>query len=281
MTKRRKLLQLHQINKQLREKKILLFYQYNNVKTRDWELLRGELLGEVSSHKRSPTTDPLVDGIEGFFPFEAGSLERGSTISTVVVKNKIGQLCLAKRLATNLDPSLFKSKPTRDFPIRNQHQTGGLPINPTPAGSWHHEVISDSTISYGQGEIRKCLKFFQGPTFFFACNSHHEMAISWKLIGKKRDRYSKNHAILLGGLYYGKVVTHLDIAKLSALNSSIYASLPIELESKLISLLVGGVSYPQEELLRCLECRREKLLQSPSPPLPCPVKEGMVRGGKE
>lgn len=232
MTKRKKLLQVHQIKKHLREKKILLFYQYNNISTRDWGVLRGELLSEISSCQSLPS--PLFNdshNVETAYPPQSGGVRwdgavggaHQSSISTLVVKSKIGQLSLAKAL-------------TQVERMANTDNRSRCPRNQT-----------------------KCAELFQGPTFLFACNSHHEMVMGCKVFEKRRDRYNNNHAILLGGLYYGKVVTHLDIAKLSSLDSSIYASLLVALENRTTSLLFDQLSYYQYELLRCLEHRRDSL----------------------
>ncbi|BDA51719.1 Ribosomal protein L10-like protein (mitochondrion) [Coccomyxa sp. Obi] len=218
MTKRKKLLQLHQIKKHLREKKILLFYQYNNINTRNWVVLRGELLSEIPSCQSSPIPSPPFNNSDN-----VETTNHESSISTLVVKSKIGQLSLAKAL-------------TQVECMANTDNLSRCPSNDT-----------------------KCAELFQGPTFLFACNSHHEMVMGCKVIEKKRDRYNNNHLILLGGLYYGKVVTHLDIAKLSSLDSSIYASLLVTLENRTTSLLFDQLSYYQYELLRCLEHRRDTL----------------------
>ena len=218
MTKWKKLLQVHQIKKHLREKKILLFYQYSNITTRDWGVLRGELLSEISSCQSSTISSPLFNDSDNV---ETANHE--SSISTLVVKSKIGQLSLAKAL-TQIE-----------------------------------RMVNSDNLSRCPSTETKCAELFQGPTFLFTCNSHHEMVTGCKVIEKKRDRYNNNHAILLGGLYYGKVVTHLDIAKLSSLDSSIYASLLVALENKTTSLLFDQLSYYQHELLRCLEHRRDSL----------------------
>ena len=248
MTRRKKLLQLHQINQHISGKKIVLFYQYNNVSTRDWGLLRGELLSEVSRCKPLPVLNSMIGELDGTSSFGGRSTtdKKEFTISTLVVKSKIGQLCLAQALATNLGPALARPRPPMEPAGETEHTA------PDPTGK----------LSLCQDNNTKCAELFQGPTFLFACNSHREMAIGCKVIGNKRDRYSNNHAILLGGIYYGKVVTHLDIAKLSVLDSSIYGSLPMALENKVVSLLVGGLSCQQDELLRCLECHRDNLLRS-------------------
>jgi ribosomal protein L10 len=300
MTKRKKLLQLHQINKHLRGKKIVLFYQYNNVSTRDWGLLRGELLSEAAYCKLLPTS--LLGEPDETYSFERGSANKASqaslasqgfgvpldgfgvpldgfgvpldgfgaslnefAISTLVVKSKIGQLSLRQALATNLEPASARS---------------GTPIGPCIAKQCQSETertaVGPSSKLYSyQGHNTKCAELFQGPTFLFACNSHRVMRMGYKVIGNKKDRWSNNHAILLGGLYHGKVVTHLDIAKLSVLDSSIYASLPIALENKVASLLVGGLSHQQNELLRCLECHRANLLRAP---IGTPVRQGPEEG---
>lgn len=218
MTKRKKLLQVHQIKKHLKEKKILLFYQYSNISTRDWGILKGELLSEISSCQSSPISSPLFNNSD---KVETNNHE--SSISTLVVKSKIGQLSLAKAL-------------TQVERMANTDNLSRCPSNDT-----------------------RCAELFQGPTFLFACNSHHEMVMGCKVIEKKRDRYSNDHAILLGGLYYGKVVTHLDVAKLSSLDSSVYASFLVALENRTTSLLFDQLSYYQYELLRCLEHRRDSL----------------------
>lgn len=248
MTKRRKLLQLHQINEQIRGKKIVLFYQYNNVSTRDWGLLRGELLREAGDCNPAPSSSPMLNEVDGASSCGAGSVGKESAISMLVVKGKLGQFCLAQALARDLGPALARS-------VRGIEPAGGG--EQTAVDSNRNLPLSPSK----QGNNSKCADFFQGPTFLFACNSHREMATGCKVIGNKRDRYSNNHAILLGGLYYGKVVTHLDIGKLSALDSSIYGLLPMALGNKLLSLLVDGVSCHQDELLRCLESRRDSLLR--------------------
>ena len=283
MTKRKKLLQLHQINKHLRGKKIVLFYQYNNVSTRDWGLLRGELLSEAAYCKLLPTS--LLGEPDETYSFERGSANKASqasqgfgvpldgfgaslnefAISTLVVKSKIGQLSLRQTLATNLEPASARS---------------GTPIGPCIAKQCQSETertaVGPSSKLYSyQGHNTKCAELFQGPTFLFACNSHRVMRMGYKVIGNKKDRWSNNHAILLGGLYHGKVVTHLDIAKLSVLDSSIYASLPIALENKVASLLVGGLSHQQNELLRCLECHRANLLRAP---IGTPARQGPEEG---
>lgn len=187
---------------------------------------KASLLGKASSNKAS---QGLSDALKEV------------SISTLVIKSKIGQFCLP-----------------RDVYIAKQGQSG---TEPAPVGF-------SSKLSPGQGDKTKCAELLQGPTFLFACNSHREMTIGCKVISNKRDRWSNSHAVLLGGLYYGKVVTHLDIAKLSALDSSIYASLPVALENKSLSLVMGGLSHHQDELLRCLEWRRGNLLQGAIPPQP-------------
>ena len=300
MTKRKKLLQLHQINKHLRGKKIVLFYQYNNVSTRDWGLLRGELLSEAAYCKLLPTS--LLGEPDETYSFERGSANKASqasqayfvmpeqgpcpkpvsmngfgvslnefAISTLVVKSKIGQLSLRQTLATNLEPASARSGTPIGPCIAKQCQSE---TERTAVASLCDARPSSKLYSY-QGHNTKCAELFQGPTFLFACNSHRVMRMGYKVIGNKKDQWSNNHAILLGGLYHGKVVTHLDIAKLSVLDSSIYASLPIALENKVASLLVGGLSHQQNELLRCLECHRANLLRAP---IGTPARQGPEEG---
>lgn len=269
MTKRKKLLQFYQISKHLKRKKIILFYQYNNVTTRDWGLLRGELLNDVASYKPVSIPSSLLLHHEmmqepggtstlkaASFPrtpsalssHDAEPTEAEASISTLVVKSKIGQFCLAQTLST------LPTGASRSDSILTMLET---PIR--TAGEKESKGVH--VMMPEEGNKISCAELLQGPTFLFACNSHREMVAGYKVIGKKRDRHNNNHALLLGGIYYGKVVTHLDIAKLSTLNSSIYASLPIALEEKVVSLLAGGLSYYQEELMRCLEYHRDNLLR--------------------
>lgn len=243
MTKRKKLFQLHQIDNCLKNKKIVLFFQYNNVNTRDWGLLRGELLSEVASCKGSPIPTSLLREPNGVSLGEAGSTNREVPISTLVVKSKIGQFYLAQRLATN--PGSTLSRPRTPIKLVSETASSG--------------EGSGNELPSRLGNSTRCAELFQGPTFLFACNSHREMVIGCKVISNKRDRHSNNHAILLGGIYFGKVATHLDIDKLSSLDSSVYAALPMALESKVAFLLIGGLSCHQDELLRCLEWRRDTL----------------------
>jgi ribosomal protein L10 len=176
------------------------------------------------------------------------AINRNPHVSTLVVKSKIGQLALAQTLTTEFGIPPSSSRRLNRAAREAEHVIGanvlGYDTKTLPS------VISNTNF----------VELLQGPTFLFACNSHHEMVVGCKVIGNKRDRYSNNHAALLGGIYYGKVVTHRDIAKLSILNSSIYASIPITLGSKMVSFLVDGVSHSQHELLRCLEQHKNNLL---------------------
>ena len=93
---------------------------------------------------------------------------------------------------------------------------------------------------------------FQGPTLLFACNSHHQMVAGCNAIAKNTNWHSS--ISLLGGMYYGKVMTHLDFTKLCKLDQGVYAILTSSFAENVELLLNQRLSFYQSRLLFYLDC---------------------------
>ncbi len=220
-------------------------------------------------------------------------LKGGNGISTFVIKNRIGDLSLfysnkLRTSPTNLSPPL-SSKSTADepHPIKRHFPPDPLKASPLMEEQGHLRALphplslapedgpkvvgvntplacslrlTGDTIpcesgkwSRGEGSL------LQGSMFLLACDSHQEMALVYRALLKYQAGRKAGTAVLVSGFYYGRVVTHLDVAKLSNLTPIAFHLIPTSLENRLISLVNEELIHCQKELLRCLDAYQKLL----------------------
>ena len=68
--------------------------------------------------------------------------------------------------------------------------------------------------------------------------------------------------MLVGGFYFGRVVTHVDVAKLTTLTPLLLSAVPIALEKRIASLVNEELVYCQRQLLHCLDAYKNLLAGS-------------------
>ena len=238
MSTRRKHLQRYQIQKILQERKIVLFYQCSNVRADKWESIKKSLLSGMTGNAQEQAEEKLVPPLTSSSSLSKGSLDTLSMdtpFTTLLVKNRIGQQCnVLERLIPNsahTTEHLIKGVPMINFTNQGLNQRSSGTDRRLP-------VISDS---------KKGFKLFQGPTFLFACNSHHDMVLGCKIINTKSQR--ETSLTLLGGVYHGKIMNHLDLIQLAKLDQRVHTSLASCLEETISCLLYNALSFHQSRLL--------------------------------
>ena len=209
MPTRRKQLQQHTIKRILQERKIVIFYRYSNIGIKEWESIKKKLSSVVASDASTP-------------------------LITLLVKNRIGEVCIAsKRFRETLLQGKFRHMSSTLVENLSQESVSSIPFN---SQKWASSGIED----------RYWAKLFQGPTLLFACHSHDEMVLGCKIID--RETSVCGPVTVLGGMYHGKMMTHLDLAYLSKLDSRVYESFTFSLQEKVGSLLNFGLSFHQSRL---------------------------------
>ena len=93
--------------------------------------------------------------------------------------------------------------------------------------------------------------FFQGPTLLFACDSHHQMIAGCNAINRSGSQHTS--ISLIGGIYYGKTMTHLDLTKMCKLDQRAHASLTSSLAENVRLLLNQRLCFYQSRLLLYLD----------------------------
>lgn len=286
MPTKKKQLQQYQVEKILQKRNIILFYQCNNVNKKEWELVKKGLLSTLpgvyktrisacadlpsckQQSKVSETTDAQL-GTDPLLPFV-----------TLLVKNRLGHRC-ATLVGLNAEPPFLING---DRGSAHAEQGGGSMATPSMAGGGQRtpghrrgteDSISRSSLDWQwkKQAKRSLLLFagntckssrkksieenhwsnlFQGPTLLFACNSHHQMVAGYNAIAKNTNWHSS--ISLLGGMYYGKVMTHLDFTKLCKLDQGVYAILTSSFAENVELLLNQRLSFYQSRLLFYLDC---------------------------
>lgn len=285
MSKTKKQLQRYQINTLLRMKNIILLYQHSNIKAQDWVSMKQEL-SEISSRELTAGYTPALErppgakegmGIKmkvtphcqaGHLPSIPLRIKEVRGVSMLAIKNRIGYLSLLsfKEGATHI-PSLSTCSP------------GGSKLNSLRPPLVHHEVLregeegvevalhgspllSDAAVCkfgrYSQGET----SLLQGSMFLLACHSHEEMVSAHQIILRCRDKHKTSAVMLVGGFYFGRVVTHVDVAKLTTLTPLLLSAVPIALEKRIASLVNEELVYCQRQLLHCLDAYKNLLAGS-------------------
>ena len=243
MSTRRKHLQRYQIQKILQERKIVLFYQCSNVRADKWESIKKSLLSAMTDNAREQAEEKLLPPLTSSPSLSKGSLDTLSMdtpFTTLLVKNRIGQQCnVLERLIPN--SAHTTEQLIQRVPMINSIDQG---LNQCSSGTDRRlPVISNSKIGF---------KLFQGPTFLFACNSHHDMVLGCEIINTKSQR--ETSLTLLGGIYHGKIMNHLDLIQLAKLDQRVHTSLASCLEETINCLLYNALSFHQSRLLLYLHC---------------------------
>ena len=253
MPTKRKQLQQYQVEKILQKRNIILFYQCNNVNKKQWELVKKGLLSTLKS-KVSDTADTQLR-TDLLMPFV-----------TLLVKNRLGHRCAT---SARLDVE-------RSFLINNNRTTEDSISMPSLDRQSkdvynlcckHKERAKRSLLSLADNACKLSRKksierehwcnLFQGPTLLFACNSHHQMLAGCDAIAKNTNWHSS--ISLLGGMYYGKLMTHLDFIQLCKLDQGVYAVLTSSLTESVELLLNQRLSFYQSRLLFYLDCHATNL----------------------
>jgi hypothetical protein len=287
MSKRRKQLQQYNITTLLREKNILLLYQHSNIKAHDWALLKGELL-ELSPANPTRASQGIQEGDDDR-PLGPASLSDARVgISMLVIKNRIGELALfninwVMRLLADLPLPLFVTAPVqRKRCTKSAHDQShasqsdacflqrGTPIlGRSPGKLLEAPPLIDGAPHQLEGLPRRPDKephgstpLLQGSIFLVGCDSHKEMVSACDAISRCRNDHKSGMTVLVGGLYYGRVVTHLDVARLSTLTPLARNLMPTTLESRLLSFVTEELSQCQKELLHCLDAYKGLLTRN-------------------
>ena len=245
MSTRRKHLQRYQIQKILQERKIVLFFQCSDVRADKWESMKKSLLSAITGNAIKKAEEKLLTPLTISPSSSEGSLETFSIaapFTTLLVKNRIGKQCkVLERLIPDSALNLSSIGTT------SEHLLHRVPLinivdkrlNQCSSGADQRSVaISNS---------KRGFKLFQGPTFLFACNSHREMVLGCEIINAKSQR--ETSLTLLGGIYHGKIMNHLDLIQLAKLDRRVHTSLASCLEQAISCLLYNALSFHQSRLL--------------------------------
>ena len=265
MSTRRKHLQRYQIEKILQERKIVLFYQCSHVRADKWESIKKGLLSGMTGDTLEKAQNKLVPPLTSPASLSGGSLDtisRATPFTTLLVKNRIGQQChVLERLipnSTHTTEHLIDQVPTINFADQ------GVSSGDASRSEAHQKsaVVSNSLpmLIKDQHWYKISLKLFQGPTFVFACNSHREMVLGCEIIDTKSQR--ETSLTLLGGIYYGKIMNHLDVIQLAKLDQRVHRSLASCLEETISCLLYNALSFHQSRLLLYLHYYAATLFDS-------------------
>lgn len=251
MSTRRKHLQRYQIQKILQERKIVLFYQCSNVRADKWESIRKSLLSAMTRNALEKAEEKLSLPLSSPASLSEGSLDTLSMalpFTTLLVKNRIGEKCNV--LGRPIPNSAYATEHLVDrAPMINFVDQG---LNQCSSGADQRSAVMNRS--------KKGFKLFQGPTFLFACNSHREMVLGCEVINTKSQR--ETSLTLLGGIYHGKIMNHLDLIQLAKLNRRVHTSLASCLEETISCLLYDALSFHQSRLLLYLHYYAATLFDS-------------------
>lgn len=262
MPTKKKQLQQHQVERILQKRNIVLFYQCHNVNKKQWELVKKGLLSalpDVCNTNLSSCVELSSCNQQGKV-FEATDTRlRTDSLTpfvTLLVKNRLGHRCAT---SVRLDVE-------RLYLINENRITEDSISTPSLDWQWKEQakrpllsVADKSCKSPCNKSIEKehWSNLFQGPTLLFACNSHHQMLAGCNAIAKNTNWHSS--ISLLGGIYYGKVITHLDFTKLCKLDQEIYGVLTSSLVENVELLVNQRLSFYQSRLLFYLDCHAVNL----------------------
>jgi hypothetical protein len=238
MPTKKKQLQEYQVKKILQKRNIILFYQYSHAKVEEWGVLKKSLLDALSSNSLEAIDTHLVS-------------VSSKPFVTLVVKNCLGRRCVTLvglkargsiltdseiNLEDLIVPAIFDQK-------KGKESTQSL-------FSFTNDVCKTSSNELMEEKGRG--NFFQGPTLLFACDSHHQMIAGCNAINNSGNRHGS--VFLIGGIYYGKTMTHLDLTRMCKLDQRVYASLACSLKENVRLLLNQRLCFYQSRLLFYLNC---------------------------
>ena len=239
MSTKKKQLQQYQVEKILQKRNIVLFYQCSNLKIKEWDLLKKILLNTLSNNiSLMASAHPPRSNLA--IPFV-----------TLLAKNRLGRRCgmsvkfMVKRQSLTNGKAIPED--SISVPILGQ-QERKLPRQPLLSAS-SNVCKSSCDIPI---EEKRWSNLFQGPTLLFACNSHHQMVAAWDIINRNTNPH--NSTSLLGGVYHGKTMTHLDLARICKLDDGVYTSLTCSLTESIQLLLDQRLGFYQFRLLSYLDC---------------------------
>ena len=239
MPTKKKQLQEYQVEKILQKRNIILFYQYNNAKVEEWEILKKSLLDAFSKSTLEMVEAHMLGGFS-------------KTFTTLIVKNCLGYRCVTSAKLKAQGPFLTDSKTNLEgFMVPtsfdgNKGKQGKQPLRSITGSAC--KTFSDELM-----EEKKWSSFFQGPTLLFACDSHHQMITGCDAINRSGNRHTS--ISLIAGIYYGKTMTHLDLTEMCKLDQRAYVSLTYSLTENVRLLLNQRLCFYQSRLLSYLDYR--------------------------
>lgn len=251
MSPRRKHLQRYQIQKILQERKIVLFYHCSNVRAEKWEFIKKSLLSAMTGNALEKAEEKFLPPLTLSPSVSEGNLSMATPFTTLLVKNRIGQQCgVLEKLISN-SAHTIKHLVHRVSMINSVDQgraIKSLDNRPTETNQGLNRCLSGADQKSAVMSSSKLgFKLFQGPTFLFACNSHREMVLGCEIINTKSQR--ETSLTLLGGIYHGKIMNHLDLIQLAKLDRRVHTSLANCLEETISCLLYNALSFHQSRLL--------------------------------
>jgi hypothetical protein len=248
----------------------VLLYQYTATGAQEWLSLR-QRLSHISTQGNAPLS-----------PY-ASKRKESPTISILVMKSRIGQLSLAGHRPTLRNGLLntFHGGHSESKPYLPWEQASGSsrrdgwrmpPVNARRSPAWRMppgaanvattipvKAASHGGCGLGSTPLQHgASPLSQGSILLLACDTHPDMVSACAMISGGGSRVGA--PILVGGFYFGRKVTHLDVAKLAALTPLASHQLPITMERPMASLVNEGLLYHQRRLLQCFGAYRDMLM---------------------
>ncbi len=220
MTTLRKKILYSKIQNIITQNKFVFFFQFNNIKFKDWILLKNQLLNFQNT-------------------------------SIMVIKNNITRQMLDDYISVNSNNSMI-SENLKYCLFNHKKQLCFLCQGPTLLLAFNsiqqcqiiYEILNIFT--YNLPHTKHMLKLEKNIFNLYECktNSLENRKISSIFKNNKLIFDTKQYSLLnlnneklnlffIGGLVQGKVINHLDFEKLSNLNNSVYGNLIIQYYSKL------------------------------------------------
>lgn len=245
MSNLRKTILSHNTEKILKKNSFVLFFQFNNIKVKEWILLKNEILN-------LPDT------------------------STLIIKNKIFNKVFDCKNTSKLSPNVVSNFDITNTSSKQAFSLSFLSQGPTLLvgfKSVHQcEIICRIIDNFPHQQVNKNLFHNNNSTMFKHVNQSGDKFIEThklpSIFTQTKKNLEKNEnlstqknvskLIFVGGLAQGKVINHLDLKKLLNLDSSVYTKLVHQCTNPVANFLFLKVLI-EMKLLKSLEKKHNLL----------------------
>lgn len=256
MTTLRKKILHSKIQNILAQNNVVLFLQFNNIKFKDWVLLKNQILNLQHTNmlviKNNITCQMLESHISAskLYSNKKYKKKNHSLITEndkLILTNDKKQLCFLCQ-----GPTLLLA-----FNSLQQCQTIYEILNIFTYNLRYTKCqleLKKNIFNLHQHKI-SCLKNQKLPSIF----TNNKLTLNTQKYSLSKQNNEKYNLFFIGGLIQGKIINHLDFEKLSNLNNSVYVNLITQCSSKVMWFSLLNIIL-KIKLIKCFKTNLINLL---------------------